>query len=294
MLQDSPATFSRRASRLFAGTAIGVALAAMIPMQLVARQSPSSSQPGAQSTVPAPKVEQQSRELSYVFLDDAVTKLSGPAADVDAARRLKRANEPLLWFRHGGRDYVIRDPVTLQQVQLVARVGGEEGREQAQLDEHFARLSLEQGRIGQKLGELQFEQAMRKMQEGLRDLQQKMNALQEEMALVQEAGRLQPKADRSAMERDRRAEEERFLEMTKEFRAFNESLFREKAFQDRQLSEQFEELHKPDRELNEAMEKMLQSEELARNAAQQAHQLEAEIRALIERALASGLAQVIR
>ena len=134
MLQN-PSPRSTR-SRALAVAVVGLAVAAMVPMQLAARrggekpvqaaakpkpQPPTSqsqprdrveSEPTAQGERQPSGVrpEKKSGELNFVLLlEDNQQTMSGSLADVARARRHQKNGEPLLWFRVDGQEYVVRD-----------------------------------------------------------------------------------------------------------------------------------------------------------------------------------------
>src|SRR4051812_1593309 len=120
MLRDqSPRSFH---ARFAAGVIVCAAFAALPPVRLAARlASPlvnsidqeevnsAGDQAGARDQTNEPRV-------TYVLLvDDDHTMMSGSSGDAARARRFKRAGEPVLWFRTGGHEYVVRDRQVLQE-----------------------------------------------------------------------------------------------------------------------------------------------------------------------------------
>ena len=77
---------------------------------------PRSHSPGSSD------VRQNEPELNYVyFQDDNHTSMSGDTRDIERARRFKQAREPVLWFRDGGQEYILRDPAVLKQAEATWR-----------------------------------------------------------------------------------------------------------------------------------------------------------------------------
>ena len=134
MLQNQSARSPR--SRILAVAIVGLAVAAMVPMQLAARrgseikpvQAAAKPKPPAasQSKPPEPvesestpqgerqpsgvRAERESGELNFVLLlEDNQQTMSGSLADVARARKQQKNGEPLLWFRVDGKEYVVRD-----------------------------------------------------------------------------------------------------------------------------------------------------------------------------------------
>ena len=130
MLQDVSARSNR--SRVIAFGAVGLAVAAMVPMQLAARpgtahsgsagerrgeQAASTRRAAARGSRRRPRRQRRTRAapntrgLSFVMmLEDDQQTTSGSPEDVARARRHRKNGEPLLWFRYDGREYVVRDP----------------------------------------------------------------------------------------------------------------------------------------------------------------------------------------
>ncbi len=139
MLQNQSARSTR--SRVLAVAVVGLAVAAMVPMQLSARRS-SEIKPAQTAAKPKPPAasrsqprepveseptahgerqpsgvrpekeekEQKSGELHFVLLlEDNQQTMSGSLADVTRARKHQKNGEPLLWFRADGQEYVVRD-----------------------------------------------------------------------------------------------------------------------------------------------------------------------------------------
>lgn len=100
---------------------------------------------------------QSSDRISYVLFSpgsDSVS-MSGSTDDIRRARAFRAGSEALLYFRQGNAAYVIRDPATLRQAQMIFKpqedLGarqGELGRRQGELGRQQGELGAEQGRIG--------------------------------------------------------------------------------------------------------------------------------------------------
>ncbi|HEX8395339.1 MAG TPA: M56 family metallopeptidase [Longimicrobium sp.] len=115
---------------------------------------------------PAPVVSERdahsSQDLQFVlFGNDNNTMMTGSSADVESARRHRRSGEPLLWFRYGGREYVVRDAGVLRDArelwEPVGRIGEEQGRigaQQGEIGAAQARIGAQQSEIGARQGEL--------------------------------------------------------------------------------------------------------------------------------------------
>ena len=208
MLPD-PDTGSAR-SRLVASVAVAIALAALIPMRLAARPSTlipaADEQPQQPTTAPAVPFEpdnfpaepragdfpqredrdrEKTRDLNFVmFFSDDHTTMSGSTRDIERARRLRKPGEQMLWFREGGREYVVRDPAILQQVQSIwiplnelgarqAKIGAEQaklGSRQAEIGAQQAEIGARQARLGAQQGDIGGEQSQLGAREAARSL----------------------------------------------------------------------------------------------------------------------------
>ena len=111
-------------------------------------------------------------DLEFVYLpDNGTTTMSSRTEDVARARHYQRGDEPLFWFRDGGREYVVRDRGVLREVvdlwDPVIEIGGEQGR-----------IGAQQATIGVRQGarEMSRDSAL------MRELGEQMSALGREMA----------------------------------------------------------------------------------------------------------------
>lgn len=154
----------------------------------------------------------QSLERSaYVFLapGSGSSTMSGSTDDLRRARSLRTGGEGLLFVRHGGAAYVIRDAATLRQAesifapqQALGARQAELGSRQAALGQRQARLGAEQGRLGRqqagaspgRAGELGRQQDALGRQQGELGRQQAVLGRQQD-ALGREQDRLARLAD---------------------------------------------------------------------------------------------------
>jgi len=107
------------------------------------------------------------------IFDDDTTIISGNQADVAAARRLQRGDEPLVWFRHAGKAYVVHDPAVVARAKAIyapvtamaseqGRLAGEQGRlagQQAGLAARDAAFAGEQADLAREAAEIAAESA---------------------------------------------------------------------------------------------------------------------------------------
>jgi beta-lactamase regulating signal transducer with metallopeptidase domain len=165
--------------RALAAAAVAAAILAVAPIRAVARSAapsrpqtaapaqpprvaspPAAATAGASATSTAAKgvaetAEQRSQDLEFVLLrGEGNTMMSGSRGDVERARRHRRGNEPLLWFRYGGQEYVVRDPAVLREAEELWEPVGRIGEEQGRIGEQQGAIGEEQGRIGEQQGEI--------------------------------------------------------------------------------------------------------------------------------------------
>jgi hypothetical protein len=113
---------------------------------------PAAADP-ARGAPPSQVVRPAEPELDYIYFHDAHhTTMSGDLKDIERARRWKRPGEPLLWFRDAGREYVVRDLATLNQVEAVSREASELGEAQGKLGAQMGVLGSQQGDAGARHG----------------------------------------------------------------------------------------------------------------------------------------------
>src|SRR6202521_1500472 len=210
----------------------------------------------------------------YVFLrGDSHVTMNGDTASIDRARKLQReaGGGDLLWMRHGGKEYVIRDAATLEEVREIFRPQEELGARQGKLGAEQGELGGKQGELGGRQGELGARQAKLGAEEG------RLAAEQAKLAAEEAAG-----GDSGSAARERRRDE-----LAKE---------QEKpAAQMGELGEQKRERGRQQRELGEPQRRLGdQQRELGRQQERAAREAERRLHALLDRAIAGGIAQEVR
>jgi hypothetical protein len=91
------------------------------------------------------------RDHSYAYLANGGSiTMSGDAKDVARARSLKQGSGPLLWFREGGQEYIVRDPDTLAQLEAVWKPGRELDVAEAKLDRQHDALDHKHDQLDAK------------------------------------------------------------------------------------------------------------------------------------------------
>jgi hypothetical protein len=289
MLQQ-PSTPRLRA-RLLATAVVVLTVVAIAPLRVGARPSvgppdpppsaavfvpaepaitPVQIKPAAakQPTTPAPA---RDRDLNFVLLTGDHTMMSGNTRDVERARSKRQGEEPLLWFRHEGREYVIRDEALLKQVQELWAPVGRLGAEQGVRGSKQGAVGAKQGEIGARQGRLGAEQGVLGARQGMLGAQQGALAVREL--------RLSEK-ERRDIEQERRAIDDKMRELDTEMKA---------------LDEKMRELEAPMRKLGEEMEAIgAEMEAIGRKMEKASLEAEIGLRMLVKQAIASGAAQPVR
>lgn len=92
--------------------------------------------------------------FGFALLDKDSVTINGSDADIDAVKQLRKANEPLLWFRRGKQAYVIRDAAYVQRAKAIYAPVTELGKQQGELGGEQGRLGGLQGGLGARQGAL--------------------------------------------------------------------------------------------------------------------------------------------
>lgn len=232
-------------------------LALLAALTLAGTSRHAGADPGSHT---APATASREPELNYVyFMDDNHTSMSGSTKDIEIARRFKQAKEPVLWFRDGGQEYVVRDPAVLKQIEATWKPVVELGEAQGKLGTQQGELGTQQGELGSQQGVLGARQGTLAVRESALDLRDNTGSLSD--------------AERTELTRQRH----------------------ELRRQQRTLDKQMRALDRPMRELGEKMEVLgREMEALGRKMEAASHKAEAELRALLRRAIASGAAKPAR
>jgi beta-lactamase regulating signal transducer with metallopeptidase domain len=267
------------ASRLAAAVAVGIAVAALVPVRLTARTI--AAQDPATVTIESlgdqPSTDQDHRDqdkeshLNYVLLlDEHSSMMSGEMRDVTRARQFKRPGEQVLWFRQDGREYIVRDPAVLEQVTELWKPVHVLGNEQGKLGGQQGALGAQQGQLGAQQGALGAKQGS-------------LGARQGELGARQ--GTLASREPRTAAERQEIDRESRSLE--------NE--MRELDRQMAQLDAKMREFDEPMRKLGDQMDELgKQMDALGKQMDEASKRAESEMRALLDRLITMGAAQPVK
>ena len=166
---------------------------------------------------------------AYVLIDGDDVTMAGHSDDIRAAQGLQQGGAPVLWVRQKGRQYVVRDAATVQQVkaahapvQVLGEQQGKLGEQQGALGERQGELGSKQGELGLKMSAMANEQAaaalrgdhardaaddrrmkaLRDEQEALARQQEVLARQQEPLARQQEALARKQMAATDKMQRD--------------------------------------------------------------------------------------------
>jgi len=186
-----------------------------------------------------------------LVLEGSRTILHGDTEDADHMRALQAGDEPLLWFRRDGVEYVVRDHkmveaarrIVMPQMKL-AQQQGELGGQQGKLGGQQGELGARQGALGAQQAELASRQAalavaaigsedtgadrnasQRELAERMRELGEKQRELGEQQRALGEKQRALGAEQRVLGKKQREASERAREEMKKLIdRAFSEGL----------------------------------------------------------------------
>jgi len=206
----------------------GLALAALVPFQVVARAPEAPTPPPAplsaeapatasslppllaQAAIPPappapppplPAAPSEDVDEAYVLVrpNDSSVAMSGSTRDLRRARSLAQgAKEPVLYLRRDEQEYLIRNPDTLKAFEAALKPLEQLGAKQGELGAQQGELGAKQGELGAKMGELgakQGELGQRHAELALAQIQQ------------QRAGKESPEIERQQQELDRAQEE---------------------------------------------------------------------------------------
>jgi beta-lactamase regulating signal transducer with metallopeptidase domain len=324
----TPASVSIR-SRLVTIAAVSIAIAGMVPLQLGARraslpldlENPEPRAAAASGRTPDHSAgkdlaahqrelltsreqagssgdgQVKERSLNYVIvLDDDRTTTSGSKTDVERARQLRKPGEQLIWFRASGREYIVRDPTVLREVEALWKpINGIEdrhaadferqaelelGKKQEEIATWHDKVTAEQDRLAEHHDKLQAGRAEEhdRMQDKLAEHLAKMEM--HELAMADREFQHRAEAEWKARDKElREAEHEidrRFEHLAK--------LDAELSKFDKPTKELDEQMAFVDREMSKLHEKM--------DAA--VREVESKMRLLLERAVANGTAEIVK
>ncbi len=270
--QDSERTSQpARSVRPAASTASAVAAVPVQAPEAPARAASPSSQ----------RRQERERNLNYVlFLGDHHTMMSGSSEDTSRAESFRKGNEQMLWFRQAGREYVVRDPALLHQIQEIFQplqeIGGDQakiGSKQAEIGSHQAEIGGKQAEIGQKQAELGARQAQ---------IGSRQAAFAARQAGAEWAGK-----DEKALEARRQELEKEHRQIELEMQQLDKQM--------QELNGQMQTFNGPMNDLSKQMNSL--SDEmnvLTRKMQEASAKAEAEMSNLLDRAISSGAATEVK
>ena len=272
------------ASRVVATVVAGLAVAAIAPLQLSARPSAveaptlfgvAAPEAVAADDVQRAKTDARDEKLNFVlFFDEDRTTMSGSVpGDINRAKRLKRPGEPMAWFRMGGREYVVRDPAVLREIQEAWGPPNEIGSKQGEIGARQGIIGAKQGEIGARQGEVGMEQS------GIGAKQGMIGTRQGRLA-AQESSRSLTEEQKTEIEKERRVLDDQMKVLDQEMR---------------KLDGRMRALDAPMRELDEQM-KVLDREMSAMDGRMEEAVKRAEetMRDILQRAISSGAAETVK
>lgn len=281
-------------ARLVMAGLAALAAVALVPLEITARSphpvtvidsgppSPVAvAQPVEPPDPPAPAVPPaQDRDdrrgskdhLNYVLLQaDGKSTMSGSSRDVERARRHQRDGERILWFRHDGREFIVRNDAAIEEVEGIWTAVGELGRKMGDVGARQGAIGARQGEIGARQGEVGAKQGMIGARQGMIGAQQATLAAR--MVTMSDAQRSELEKQSADLERQ----------------------MRELGDQMAKLGRQMEELNRPMDDLGQDMEVLgREMEALGKEMDVEVKKAEQAMRALLERAVASGLAEGVK
>jgi bla regulator protein blaR1 len=212
------------------------------------------------------------REIRFVYMTDDTTTMSGSSGDVARARRLRAGSEDLLWFAVNGKEYVIRDGNVLREISAIWQPVRIIGDEQSEIGARQSEIGTRQSEIGTRQASIGAEQA-------------KIGARQAEIGARQAA--LAARQAARPTDAERTEIERQWKTLDNDMRALDGLM--------RELNEKMRALDTPMADLGQDMEALgREMNALGRKMEDAQSKAEADMRALVERAIASGAAQIVR
>jgi hypothetical protein len=228
------------------------------------------------------------REDGYALVGDGEkgAAMTGSSADWDSIKQLRRSIKgEFLWFRDGGKSWIVQDPGTLAKAREawapVNRLGEQMNAYGKEMDKH--------GKVMDTLGK-EMEQAAARMQpdqQRLRDVQRKMDEVGRKMSRVGEKLGTASDSERGRLEAEMASLGKQMNALGEQIRAATESdMQRRDAHADmRDVSQRMKEASEPMDELGKKMDVLGKQMDRESKVADKA------MRGIIRDAMAKGLAQ---
>ena len=208
--------------------------------------------------VAGPASDPRDHSYAYITSGGSMT-MSGDSKDIARARTFRESNGPLLWFREGGQEYIVRDADTLAQLEAIWKPSRE-------LDAAEDKLDHQHDGLEHKLDQLDAKRdAIEARRDALADRESDL-ADRESDDSVRPAARAELAKQRRDLQQQRQA-------LANEQRALDQPMKELRAQMDA-IQRQLDALH--------------QKQQLA------AGKEETEVRALFRRAIAAGTAKPTR
>jgi beta-lactamase regulating signal transducer with metallopeptidase domain len=286
----------------------GLALAALVPFQVVARQAPVSPAPPVPVVQPAPAVPpampvaQQAptapraptaplaplapaapkagpvlalhmdSDLRYVLLQDADSAtMAGSKEDLRMARRLSGGTTPFLYVELNDKEYVIRHPETLKAIGAAFQAQPELTRQHEEFGAKMSALGMKQQDLGLKQGELGVKQG--------------------EIGVMQAA--LGLKQSKAALAQSRSQNEKESPELARQLQQYEQE--EEELERQQEALEKEQDILEKEQDVLEQEQEVLEREHEVVERKQEALEREAEkkVRQLVEDAVRKGLAEPV-
>jgi beta-lactamase regulating signal transducer with metallopeptidase domain len=245
-----------------------------------AQGQPVVASPAARYPTPD-EIARNTRDYAWIILSkNGKMHMNGWGEDAALARRQQHGSEPLLWARRAGEQFVIRDPALIAKAQdlfePVSRLGAQQaavGRQQAALGRREAEMGARQGAIGARQGEIGAEQAAVGAQQAALAAEEASIARQQAYG----GGQMVKAPDH----------ERRYRELDAQMKAYEQRAH--------ELEQQMDALRQPMEDLAKQMEPLArQQQDLGAQMETLAAQAEANMRKLIDQAIAEGKAERVR
>ena len=267
--------------------ALGLALTAAIHAHAGTAASPAAPT-AAQTKSPVSITLREERGDAYALVGegDEGFNMTGNSADWSSIKRLKRSIKgEFLWFRDGGKSWIVQDPATLAKAHAAWAPVNELGK---QMDAYGKEMD-KHGKVMESLGKQMEKEAanLQPDQPRVREIERKMNALGQQMSgLGQRLGKARSDAERDRLNDQMNKLGRQMNELGEQMRAAHESegQRRAQASMD-EVGKRMNEAGKPMDELGKKMDV------LGKQMDQESKAADKTMRGLIRDAMARGLAQ---
>ncbi len=265
--------------------ALGLALTAAIH----AHAGTTPAAPAAAQARPAVNISlREERGESYAIVGEGEEgfNMTGNSADWTSIKRLKRSIKgEFLWFRDGGKSWIVQDPDTLAKAHAAWAPVNELGKQM----EGYGKEMDKHGKVMESLGK-QMEQEAANMQPDqprVRDIERKMNGLGRQMSsLGQQVAKARSDAERERLNEQMNKLGRQMNELGEQMRAAHESEGQRRAQANMdEVGKRMNEAGKPMDELGKKMDVLGKQMDRESKAADKT------MRGLIRDAMARGLAQ---